>query len=121
MQKILYTPNYTDEDHLEKVKQKMQEYGSPEIEIVETSPNIYVALEGSHRIRAAAELKIPICFIELDPELPCQHDDLIGWEKDSNTNKEMAEGILFIGTSEKFDITNNIPILLADRYENYEE
>ena len=114
MEKILYTPNRTDEEHLEAVKQKMKEYGSPEIEIVQVS-NVYVALEGSHRVRAAAELKIPVQFTEVDPEAPCQHDDLIGWDEDkAYTNKEVAEGILFSGAPEEFDISNNIPVFLGE-------
>lgn len=114
-EKILLTPNYIDDEHLEKVKTKMKDYGSPEIDVVQIREGVYIALEGSHRIRAASELKIPVHYNVIDPNKEYKADDIAGWEE-GMTAGELAEIMYLNGTSEEFDITNEIPLLTRDRH-----
>lgn len=50
--------NYYDEEKLEYVKEDMKIMGRPEIKVIETEEGDYIALEGTHRLRAAKELGI---------------------------------------------------------------
>lgn len=110
---MLYTPNFTSEAHLQKVIAKMREYGSPEITIVSVGDGRYVALEGSHRMRAAAELKIPARFLEVAPDSITDFDDISGYEE-GMTARELAQLILS-GDCGLYDISGEIPVLLYDR------
>jgi hypothetical protein len=51
-----------DADHLEAVKAEMAKLGSPTIHAVDLGDGLYQALEGCHRVRAAAALGIPVAI-----------------------------------------------------------
>ena len=54
-----------NEEHLQEVKKQMQSLGAPQIKVIYLGADEYAALEGCHRLRAAAELGITPEFIEL--------------------------------------------------------
>jgi len=59
--------NRPEPEHLETVKAEMKTLGSPTIRVADAG-DFYVALEGSHRLHAAAELDVPVIFDVIDPE-----------------------------------------------------
>jgi hypothetical protein len=61
-----------DAEHLETVKAEMARLGSPVIHAVDLGDSLYQALEGCHRIRAAAALGIPVSL-----ELVGYSDELV--------------------------------------------
>ena len=67
--------NHFDKNHLEEVKQEMKILGAPKIKAVWMECyNMYAALEGCHRIRAAKELGLVPEIIELDYNDICDLD-----------------------------------------------
>lgn len=63
----IITINKIDNSHLENVKSEMMQLGSPTIKAVWAEVyNAFVALEGSHRIAAAAELGITVVIDEVE-------------------------------------------------------
>ena len=59
--------NRPEAEHLDAVKGEMQTLGSPTIRVADAG-DFFVALEGSHRLHAAAELDVPVIFDVIDPE-----------------------------------------------------
>jgi hypothetical protein len=45
-----------NEKHLDEVKNEMHELGNPTIRVLELDDDLYLAVEGCHRIRAAFDL-----------------------------------------------------------------
>ncbi len=60
-------PNPTDPAHLEDVIAEMRPRGSPTVLAVRALDG-WCALEGSHRVTAAAKLGLPITFVEVHPD-----------------------------------------------------
>lgn len=54
-----------DADHLEAVKAEMTERGSPVIRALDVAGDVY-AFEGSHRLRAAQALGLPVTLEMID-------------------------------------------------------
>lgn len=54
--------SHFDKCHLEEVKAEMAELGTPRIRVIDMGEGLYAAIEGCHRLRAAAAL-------DLTPEL----------------------------------------------------
>jgi hypothetical protein len=71
--KIL-TPNPPKSKHLEEIKEEMKELGSPTIRMVDRDKYL-VAIEGSHRLNAARDLKMPVKVKLVDPEGFTQNHD----------------------------------------------
>lgn len=65
--KTLYAINHPDADHLKVVKSEMEKLGAPEIRVVECI-DYYVAIEGSHRLAAAAALGLTPTFIVIEQD-----------------------------------------------------
>ena len=64
---IALVHNHFNQDHLEAVKQEMQEIGAPVIRAVWMECyGVWAALEGCHRIRAAKELGIEPIIEEIE-------------------------------------------------------
>jgi len=59
--------NDIDPAHLEAVKAEMRVLGSPVIRAIDGGDHL-IAVEGSHRIRAAAELGLPVAVEILDED-----------------------------------------------------
>jgi hypothetical protein len=80
--------NGTDADHLETVTAAMREMGAPEIRAFWTG-ELWLALEGSHRLAAAAALGLTPTLIEMDEadEMVCDIDmpDEDGYSMDGRT------------------------------------
>jgi len=66
MIKIILAHNYFDPKGLIDVISDMQKMGAPKIRIVHFENNVYQAIEGCHRLRAAAALGVTPDFEELD-------------------------------------------------------
>ncbi len=62
----IVTINKVNADHLEMVKAEMATLGAPIIRAVHFGEGVYVALEGSHRIVAAAELGLEPIIDEIE-------------------------------------------------------
>jgi len=79
--------NHYDKNHLDTVKSQMLELGAPTIKAVwDDCYGIWAALEGSHRIRAAKELGLPINIEAIDLE---QIGDLDVTESDMDLDIDM--------------------------------
>lgn len=63
----IITPNPPDKKHLEKIKEQMKELGPPTIRVVDRDDHL-VAIEGSHRLHAARDLKYPVKAKIVNPE-----------------------------------------------------
>lgn len=60
--------NHYDEDHLQEVIDEMEKLGPPTIKVLDLGfDNMYQAIEGSHRLRAAEILGITPNFEFVDP------------------------------------------------------
>ena len=58
-----------DKKHLENIKNEMLEMGTPEIKMIfNESQGVWMAIEGSHRLRAAKELNITPEIIDVTNE-----------------------------------------------------
>ena len=66
--KIAVAHNHFDTAHLIKVMEEMKTLGAPTIRIYHVMNDIYQAIEGCHRLRAAAALGITPEFEELDDD-----------------------------------------------------
>lgn len=67
MSKTVYAIHGTDEDKLAEVIAEMRELGAPTIRVVDCS-DFYMALEGSHRLAAAAELGLTPEFVVFEQD-----------------------------------------------------
>ena len=65
--------NQTEPSHLKEVIVEMREAGAPEIRAYYTG-EMYIALEGSHRLAAAWELGLEPTIIEMDEDDEMDHD-----------------------------------------------
>ena len=65
MTATIYTPNAAYAGHLEEVIALMETMGSPTIR-AKWAGDCYYAIEGSHRVAAAAKLGIPVIIVEVD-------------------------------------------------------
>jgi len=79
---------------LAAVKAQMAELGSPTIRVVPYGDNQYLALEGSHRLAAAAELGLPV---ELDVV-----------DIDADDTRRMSEMGLGLDSDNTFDELCNV-------------
>ena len=108
--KIALVHNHYDPNNLEKVKEQMLKLGSPKIKVLDLEfDNIYQALEGSHRLRAAEILGITPEFEYVEPhetvaKLDLEYDDpdakadeLGDWE---NHQIEIEDGKILINAAE---------------------
>lgn len=69
IKEIVLVHNHYDKEHLEEVKKEMLKKGSPIIRAVYIEcEDRYYALEGCHRLRAAARLGIPVKIKEIEFE-----------------------------------------------------
>jgi hypothetical protein len=68
MMKIALAHNPYNMEHLAEVMQEMEKLGPPTIRIVHVENNLYQAIEGCHRLRAAAALGLTPEFEELDAD-----------------------------------------------------
>lgn len=79
----IHLPHQTDPDHLAAVKAEMQRLGAPAVRVVDCGDH-YMAIEGTHRLTAAAELGI-VPALEI-----LEQDDLV--EADSLDFDHLAAG-----------------------------
>lgn len=70
---IVATAHEIDTDHVQDVISKMQILGPPTIRVLDYN-GIYYAMEGCHRIEAAAQLGITPVFVPVDPSTECETD-----------------------------------------------
>lgn len=80
--------NRPEAEHLDAVKGEMQTLGSPTIRAADAG-DFYIALEGSHRLHAAAELDVPVNFDVIDLE-----DDIDLRTLDVDTMGEFNEDVI---------------------------
>lgn len=59
---MVYAIHAPDSDHLVQVAREMQAMGAPRIEVIDCG-DYYMAMEGSHRLAAAAELGLSPEFV----------------------------------------------------------
>lgn len=89
----VYAIHGTDADHLADVVAEMRELGAPTIRTVDCS-DFLMALEGSHRLAAAAELGLTPSFVVLDQDevvdLSTLDIDTYNLSGDSYTAGELA-------------------------------
>jgi hypothetical protein len=82
---LIEIPNETDADHLEEVKAEMITRGSPKIRVLDGG-DVLIAIEGSHRVSAAAALGIPVEVVIIDDDDKIDLDTLdwddCGWFDD---------------------------------------
>lgn len=75
---IILAHDHFDVDHLEAVKTEMQQLGAPTIKAVWMDAyGAWAALEGSHRIRAAAELGLVPQIDEVEWSDTATTDDVV--------------------------------------------
>jgi hypothetical protein len=70
---LIITMHHTDEAKLEHGRTYMATHGAPTIRVVDRG-DAYVALEGTHRIAAAAELGLTPILDTMDPDAPTPED-----------------------------------------------
>jgi hypothetical protein len=87
--------NHYDPQHLAEVKAEMLTLGTPTIRVIDGG-DMYYAVEGCHRLRAAAELGIEPDFVVVgeasepveiegfEPDGGDWYEELCGWAIDSN-------------------------------------
>ena len=63
----LYLPHPAVDEKVEAVKAEMRKLGAPKIRVVDCK-DYYMAIEGCHRLMAAADLGIAPCLTVLDRE-----------------------------------------------------
>lgn len=63
----VYSIHQPHSDHLEAVKHTMRQIGPPVIRVVDCGP-YWVAIEGTHRLRAACDLEVPPQFVVHSPD-----------------------------------------------------
>ncbi|MET4683670.1 hypothetical protein [Brevundimonas faecalis] len=81
-----------DADHLAKVIEEMKVLGAPTIKAVDCGEH-YVALEGSHRIRAAQALGMEVIIDEIEYSETITTDDVVpGGYQDTFTIAEVVDG-----------------------------
>lgn len=95
----VYIINKTQEEHLARVKAEMMKLGAPTIRVYNTG-DCYIALEGSHRIVAAAELGLTPEWIEMDENDEMEHDI---YDVDGNRVSDLLEYIGFGSDVVKFE------------------
>jgi len=81
---ILHALHSVDFDHLEAVKKQMVEFGQPTIRVVDCG-DYYKAIEGTHRLQAAAELGIAINFVVLEQDDEVNSNTLDWQDLDDDT------------------------------------
>jgi hypothetical protein len=69
----MYAPHEPDPAHLADVVESMRALGSPEIRALWIG-DAWVALEGSHRVAAAAELGVPVVVVPVSEDDEIEHD-----------------------------------------------
>jgi hypothetical protein len=72
---ILYLPHPTDDKKVEAVKTEMRKLGAPKIRVVDCN-EYYMAIEGCHRLMAAADLGIAPRLTLLNREDPVEVDSV---------------------------------------------
>ncbi len=89
---LILPHSYFDQKHLEEVISEMKTKGAPIIKAVDTGEGVWVALEGSHRIRAAKELGLIPVIDEIEYSEELTTDDVIpGQYQDNWTIAEIVE------------------------------
>lgn len=92
MIKIALAHNNFDSAHLISVMSEMQKLGAPTIRVYHVDNDLYQAIEGCHRLRAAAALGITPDFDFCDAdELRSEHDGL-DYEDGEECNPESTIG-----------------------------
>jgi hypothetical protein len=77
MIRVALAHNHFDFEHLVEVMKEMQKLGKPRIRVYHVEGNVYQAIEGCHRLRAAAALGITPDFDYRDAdELRSEHNGL---------------------------------------------
>jgi hypothetical protein len=71
----LYLPHPAVDEKVEAVKAEMRKLGAPKIRVVDCK-DYYMAIEGCHRLMAAADLGIAPCLTVLDREDTVEVDSL---------------------------------------------
>jgi hypothetical protein len=62
----VFAPNYVDRDHLKTVVERMKRRGPPTIKVIWCEQyKAWVAIEGSHRLRAAKKLRLVPDFVDV--------------------------------------------------------
>lgn len=86
--------NDTDAEHLEAVKAEMEKLGSPSIRAIDAGDYL-IAVEGSHRLRAAEELGIAVNInvIDEDDEI---HLGSLDWDDYGWFDERIVSGREFI-------------------------
>ncbi len=91
--KTVYIINKVDKERLERVKSEMLTLGAPTIRVYDAG-DCLIALEGSHRIKAATELGLTPNWIVMDVDDEMEHDLI-----DVKTNK-VSDMLEYIGFGE---------------------
>jgi hypothetical protein len=77
---VLLMHDYYDKDHLENVKKTMETMGTPTIKaFLDPAYDIYIAMEGCHRLRAAKELGLTPIFdlVEYTDDIVCDNEQTV--------------------------------------------
>jgi len=88
----MYTMHAPNQQHLARIVQEMKVLGAPTIRVVDCGDH-YVALEGTHRIAAAAQLGISLILdvLEEDDLVP---GDSLDWQDFLQPGQEYTAGEL---------------------------
>lgn len=89
---LILPHSHFDQKHLEEVISEMKIKGVPIIKAVDTGEGVWVALEGSHRIRAAKALGLVPVIEEIEYSEDLMTDDVIpGQYQDNWTIAEIVD------------------------------
>lgn len=94
MIKIALAHNHFDTKHLVSVMAEMQKAGAPTIRIYHVDGSVYQAIEGCHRLRAAAALGITPDFEYLDADDLRSEIDGLDYEDGEECNPEATIGTI---------------------------
>jgi hypothetical protein len=82
MKAQVFILNETFIPHLDRIKQHMMVVGSPVIRAIRSPNGTILPIEGSHRIRAAYELGLPLIIRQVEENDPIpDHDFTYFWSK----------------------------------------
>ena len=86
--------NEIDRDHLAAVKKQMTVMGAPTVRAIDGGDHL-IAIEGSHRIRAAQELGLPVNFEIITDDASVDLDSL-DWDDNNWFDERVVSGREFI-------------------------
>ena len=106
--KIALLHDHFDVDHLESVKNEMKKFGAPTIKVLDLDfDDMYQALEGSHRLRAAEILGVTPIFNLVDANDTMGDLGIDDWDNPADEASEVGDWGNYKITIEDGEIVKN--------------